>query len=43
MSLKNDIEVANTRAKLHRLEMRYEELRNDLRRFEQLRKEASRR
>ena len=29
MSLKNDIELANTRAKLHRLEMRYEELRND--------------
>ena len=29
MSLKNDIELANTRAKLHRLEMRYEEPRND--------------
>jgi len=29
MSLKNDIELANTRTKLHRLEMRYEELRND--------------
>ena len=29
MNLKNDIELANTRAKLHRLEMRYEELRND--------------
>ena len=29
MTLKNDIELANTRAKLHRLELRYEELRND--------------
>jgi predicted component of type VI protein secretion system len=29
MSLKNDVELANTRAKLHRLEKRYEELRND--------------
>jgi len=29
MSLKNDIELANTRAKLQRLEMRYEELRSD--------------
>jgi hypothetical protein len=29
MSLKNDIELANTRVKLSRLEKRYEELRND--------------
>jgi hypothetical protein len=29
MSLNNDIELANTRAKLLRLERRYEELRND--------------
>jgi septation ring formation regulator EzrA len=29
MNLKNDIELANTRAKLLRLERRYEELRND--------------
>jgi hypothetical protein len=29
MSLKSDIELANTRAKLVRLEARYEELRND--------------
>ena len=29
MSLKNDIELANTRTKLARLEARYEELRND--------------
>ena len=29
MSLKNDIELANTRTKLLRLERRYEELRND--------------
>jgi hypothetical protein len=29
MSLKNDTELANTRIKLQRLEMRYEELRND--------------
>ena len=29
MSLKNDIELANTRAKLARLEARYEALRND--------------
>ena len=29
MSLKNSIELANTRAKLLRLERRYEELRND--------------
>jgi septation ring formation regulator EzrA len=29
MSLKNDTELANTRAKLLRLESRYEELRND--------------
>lgn len=29
MSLKNDIELANTRTKLSRLEKRYEELRND--------------
>ena len=29
MSLKNDIELANTRRKLARLEARYEELRND--------------
>jgi predicted component of type VI protein secretion system len=29
MSLQNDIELANTRAKLLRLEKRYEELRND--------------
>lgn len=29
MSLKNDIELANTRAKLLRLERRCEELRND--------------
>ena len=29
MILNNDIELANTRAKLHRLETRYEELRND--------------
>ncbi len=29
MSLKNDTELANTRVKLHRLEKRYEELRND--------------
>ncbi len=31
MSLKNDVELANTRAKLLRLEKRYEELRNDAR------------
>ncbi len=30
VSLKNDIELANTRAKLRRLEDRYEELRNDV-------------
>jgi len=29
MSLKNDVELANTRAKLTRLEARYEALRND--------------
>jgi hypothetical protein len=29
MSIQNDIELANTRTKLHRLELRYEELRND--------------
>ena len=29
MSLKNDVELANTRAKLARLERRYEQLRND--------------
>lgn len=29
MSLKNDVELANTRAKLVRLEKRYEELRKD--------------
>ncbi len=29
MSLKNDTELANTRVKLHRLETRYEALRND--------------
>ncbi|MCH8839237.1 MAG: hypothetical protein IH831_00890 [Planctomycetes bacterium] len=29
MSLENDIELANTRDKLLRLERRYEELRND--------------
>ncbi|MDZ4658806.1 MAG: hypothetical protein SH868_14615 [Bythopirellula sp.] len=29
MSLKNDTELANTRAKLLRLEKRYEELRNE--------------
>ena len=29
MSLANDIELANTRTKLARLEKRYEELRND--------------
>ena len=29
MSLKNDIELANTRVKLARLERRYETLRND--------------
>jgi hypothetical protein len=29
MSLKNDIELANTREKLSRLEQRYEALRND--------------
>jgi hypothetical protein len=29
MSLKSEIELANTRAKLVRLEARYEELRND--------------
>ena len=29
MNLKNDLELANTRAKLLRLELRYEELRND--------------
>jgi uncharacterized protein involved in exopolysaccharide biosynthesis len=29
MSLKNDIELANTRRKLARLEARYETLRND--------------
>jgi chromosome segregation ATPase len=29
MSLKNDVELTNTRAKLQRLEMRYEELCND--------------
>jgi len=29
MSLKNEIELANTRAKLARLEARYEALRND--------------
>ncbi len=29
MSLKNDIELANTRAKLARLEARYQALRND--------------
>ena len=29
MNLKNDTELANTRAKLLRLESRYEELRND--------------
>jgi len=29
MSLANDVELANTRAKLARLEKRYEELRND--------------
>lgn len=29
MSLRNDIELANTRAKLRRLEARYEQLRND--------------
>ena len=29
MSLNNDIELANTRAKLQRLEMRYEEQRSD--------------
>ena len=31
MSLKNDTELANTRAKLARLEARYEELRSDAR------------
>ena len=30
MSLKNDIELANTQAKLVRLEKRYEELQNDI-------------
>ena len=29
MNLRNDIELASTRAKLDRLELRYEELRND--------------
>jgi hypothetical protein len=29
MSLHNDIELANTRTKLHRLELHYEELRID--------------
>ncbi len=29
MSLRNDLELANTRAKLARLEKRYEELRKD--------------
>jgi len=37
MSLKNDIELANTHAKLARLERRYEELRNDTREDERVR------
>lgn len=37
MTLKNDIELANTRAKLRRLEIRCEELRNDTREDEHVR------
>ena len=37
MSLKNDVELNNTRTKLHRLEMRYEELRYDTREDEHVR------
>lgn len=37
MSLKNDIELENTRAKLRRLEIRYEELRSDSREDEHVR------
>lgn len=37
MSLANDVELANTRAKLADLEMRYEELRNDTAEDEHLR------
>jgi len=37
MSLSNDVELANTRAKLLRLEQRYEELRNDTNEDERVR------
>jgi hypothetical protein len=37
MSLKNDIELANTRTKLARLEKRYEALRNETREDQQVR------
>jgi hypothetical protein len=37
LSLHNEIELANTRAKLRRLEQRYEELRRDTREDERVR------
>ena len=42
MSLKNDVELANTRTKLSRLERRYEELRNDTSEDEHVRELAMR-
>lgn len=42
MNLKNDVELANTKAKLSQLEARYEELRNEMEEDEELREATMR-